>query len=285
MKSIVSFFICVGIIGCSGTQNAQNTSDNPQCQTIVEGLYRSKARYERKVPALILRKSSYETEQIHGKIISITGEGITFDQDRVGPFFDPDVKFYKTQEVVCAIDSARHVVFGDLPEKHAVIWDMDIIVQKVNDSIAKPLKLELTSGERFSFCMPPGQYEAKEIFFNHGEDIDEGVLIPKFTLNLRPQKVNYVGDLLLDMDSIQIPEGYPIPYKMNHRKMQGLAGAMVGLIGGISEALATEYGVLGSHSLRVVNDEQYKSMMPLPLESSIAKLEANAVLTQSSSKK
>jgi hypothetical protein len=284
MKTILLITISLFLASCSGVDTAVRTSDNPNCTSVVEGSFQSKTIYDGKVPVLIFNKSTKDGASIYGKILSVTNEGVMFDQDRISPFVDPEPKLFPLDQIACVIDSNEIVVYGTIPNRKAMVWNMDIIMNRNDDTTQKPLKFELTAGEKFSFCVPPGKYSAKEIYFNHGEDIDEGVLIPVFSFVVSPQKVNYIGELRLDVDSANTTGVSLVPYKMRHRSSSGW-GAMFGLVGGIAEVLTTDYGIQGGHRLRILRDEHYVTSIPLPLEFPIITFEPNPLMPKTIEKK
>ena len=148
----------------------------------------------------------------------------------------------------------------------------------------KALKMELTANEKFSLCIPAGQYEAKDIYFTHDEDIDKAVDFPKFTFQVRPGKVNYIGDILLNVDTAVGPGVYLVPHKLERRSSTGW-GAMFGLVGGVIEAATTDYSVKQGYRMRVQADEHFITTMPLPLEFNLARFEPREFILNPGEKK
>lgn len=274
MKTILLISLSFLIAACSATKTATKTSDDPRCTTAVEGNFKCRVLYVGTAPAFFVKTSEEHTKNLRGKIIEITDEGILFEAARVGVFGSPETRLFRYKDIVFAIDSSRKALYGTPPLKESLVWDMDLVVRRTDDTTANPLRLELKAGEKFSFCVPPGDYALYEIYFNHGPDIDIGVKLPLLTFRVQPGKANYIGDLLLDMDSTDAPGSCIIPYKV-YKSQTAAMGVMFGLVGGILAALATDFSVKEGHRLRVSIDEEFETTTMLPLVSSVARLGAN----------
>jgi hypothetical protein len=222
-------------------------------------------------------KSGRDERTIYGKALSVTDAGIMFDGDREGPFHDPDPKLYPLDQVVCVVDSAQNVLYGTLPEGKRVTWDMDIVFRRTDDTTAEPLKFVLHAGEPFSFCVPPGSYAARAFLFNQGADIAAGELIPSMSFTVLPKRVNYIGEIRVDVDSADAPGVCVVPYKMIKTGSTGWGG-MFGLVGGLVEGLTTDYGIQGGHRLRIQNGEAHTSALALPVEATAVTLTANPMM-------
>lgn len=278
LTALTCIVISVFMFGCSGAQKALSPENVPNCMTIIEGNFHSRVTWNGDVPVLLL-KNSENQDGMKGRIIEKTAEGIRFDQNRVSPFYDPAEKFYPYEDIICAIDENREIIYGSIPNKFSIVWNADVELVPQDTLKAKPTILELKANRRFSFCLNTGLYLVKKITFkgNNGY-VDEAIHLPEMELMVERGYNNYVGDLYLNFSPLTSEETCLLPFKIKYRPDQAAMGAMFGLVGALIYSATTASlheaslkGAAGVHTLDVKEIKDFSNDSRLPPRISLLK--------------
>lgn len=254
MFKVVRFSLTLSLLfvllsGCATTK-ALTLKDEPQCESSVEGFLHSEDEWSGPRPALILKKDRKKV--LAGDLIAVDDEGVRFDASKQGPFFDPEEKYYPYSEVELLVGETGEVLHGKISMQDTRAWGMDIVLIPAHDLEAKTIKLSLPPNESFSYCLPPGEYLIKDIFFvDKNKNIDRGIDYPEFMLRVEAGASNYIGDFYLDNAPSDSQDSFEIPYKIHSRPNEAaMAGVLGGAIGGALHAVSIgAKGIVGKHKL------------------------------------
>ena len=259
LLSLLIFF------ACSGARKAVTTSKSPDCPTVVEGFFYSKKTWDHKVPALIIKTENGE-KTVTGKSIEQTSEGIVFDPDKEGPFYNPPELLYAYDEIIFAIDENLRILHGELPEGHTTIWNMEFVIVPAEKPNAKPIRLPLKANERFSYCLEPGHYTVKSFVFKNKKGyVDNGFVVQSMEFDVERGKLNYIGDLYLNYEPYDHPDVYLIPYKVHYRPSHTYLATTFGLVGSLLSETVLK-GAAGVHALSVKVAPEFSSELKLPIK-------------------
>ena len=228
--------------GCSNTESAKRTNENPGCTTIAEGFFHSGtlAKFDRPAiagPAMRVHRRA-EPEILKGKIVRIDTAGIVFDPKKESPFVDADSSLFPYDKIEWAVDSTGTVIYGKLPDRKGenLIWDVEL--EMVNDAMpeAHHILVNLEANMPFSYCLAPGSYTVKKIVYREGAENEEVTdSVPSMRLTLAPNVINYVGDIYLDSRADSLPNVASLSTKIVRR-----SGYMIGMQFGLIGALVYE---------------------------------------------
>ncbi len=117
-KLFLSFALVISLafLHCASTRKLPTLAEQSDCHTSIEGYYEHPHAWNGKKPALIIRKNS-ELRVLSGKVISQTANGVTFDPNREGAFYDPQTEFFPFNKIETFIDETGRVVAGKIPAK------------------------------------------------------------------------------------------------------------------------------------------------------------------------
>lgn len=236
---------------CAATIKPPALAKAPGCVTSLSGFYEHSVPWPGQKPALIMRKAG-EYKIIHGKVISQTGQGVTFDPEREGAFYDPKPEFFAFDKLEAFIAEDGRLVAGAIPAKLANPIALEIHLKEKNRPGAKPYRLRLEPNAAFGYCLPAGTYEVSAIAFRDRKgNIDLGVDYPKLEIALEHGRVNYLGHLRLGRSPAVLRDSVLIPIKIGARPGGAMAaGILGGAIGGALHAAAlASKGVIGAHLL------------------------------------
>jgi len=275
VRLLVINLIVVAFVGCSQSKLVPFTV-NPSCQTTVEGQYFAGDTWEGQSPALILKETQND-QIIYGKILHISSDSVLFDGAPQGPFYNPDPTTYSLNEVTAVIDTAGQVVHGYLPTAYSTSWRMELHIIRKGDPDQKVRRMMLHPESPFSFCLEPGTYQVEQIFFHDPKgNMDRLAETPDFEFTIQAQAVNYLGDFYLDVPGDQGTK-YELDYVIDYRPNSVPAAGMVGgAIGGVLlAAYQSAQGVIGTHTLRVVNNVEYTPQAPHPKQTHLLHIQSN----------
>jgi hypothetical protein len=266
-RSFIALGVFLFILTSCGPE-VKILTPNSKCQTTVEGFYHVRVymKWSEEAPTLFW-KSKGQLHGVSGKILEINDEGVLFDPRREGPFYDPKPKFFPKDQIVTLIDSARHVILGEIPEKYTDGWQMVLWVKNVSLKNTEVIPLKLLPNSPFGFCMVPGLYHIERIQFkNKVGIIDEGLEIPNLFFKVERNKANYIGDLYLDPKEFD-QSVIGISYKNVYSPKEAFwAGAIGGLWGSaLYHAYKAAKGADGVHFLMIKKNENFKSILKRPL--------------------
>lgn len=266
-RSFVALGVFLLVLASCAPQVKILTPDS-KCKTTVEGFYHVRLHMEwpGEAPAL-LWKSKGRVRGVSGKILEINEKGVLFDPRREGPFYDPKPKFFSKDQIVTLIDSAHHVILGEIPEKYKDGWQMILWVKNVSMKNTEVIRLALLPNRPFGFCMVPGLYHIEKIQFKNKKGIiDEGLEIPNLFFKVERDKANYIGDLYLDSKEFNqnvIGISYKNVYRPKEAFWVGFAGGLWG--SALYSAYKAAKGADGVHFLLIKKNENFKSMLNRPL--------------------
>jgi hypothetical protein len=273
--------VCVQFFSCSGVHEAVKTQDVPNCKTAVGGFLHSKVTFNGKVPVLLLPDSIRGKIIFYGKILEKNSEGIIFDPDKEGLFYNPEPKLYPYSDIQCAIDSEGNIVYGGLPEIYTNIWSMNLELIQTTKPNEEPIMLILEANHPFSYCLNPGVYKVKGIRFRSNRSyIDESISLPKLTLTINQDCFNYIGDLFLDYASQKEPSICIIQTKTLTPGIGFVLGVIENITGGVKGAdyyYRKTWDVDNpKHSLRISVDSAFSTSVKLPIQLSPLQFEENS---------
>jgi hypothetical protein len=267
MMSTIKSILIVSIFalqGCAGNKSLVPVKVNHKCVTTVEGFYHSKIFYPNTVPALLLKDVPLP-KILHGQILGLEHAGIRFDPVREGLLYDPPAVLYKYDEIVCAVNDSRQVVYGVLPDKYSDVWSLEVFLVSTDQPDAEPLKMALEANQKFSYCLDPGNYVVTKIEFKSRRNwIDKSVSIPKLGFTAVKGHANYIGDLYLDYASPGSPNVHVIPFEIKYRPKAHAAAGQFGLAGA-APANAPVENAAGIHTLRIEPYGHFSAGTRLPL--------------------
>jgi hypothetical protein len=262
MLKSLSVVLTMVFAACSGARDALTIQESPACPTVVEGFLHSKIGFNGKVPILMLHYDFQKKQIWHGEIVAVTDSGIVFDPQRDGPLYDPPAKFYPYAAIQCAIDSFATVIYGTIPEKYSIVWDMELQIKKRDSLEALPIRMNLQSNKPFAYCLDPGIYKITALTFKSSTQyIDNGVEYPDLTFEVRPNVSNYLGDLFLDFATRPSPDVALMQATPAYRPGYGMASSYFGLLGAVIESLGRPG--MQVHSLSVQRDSAYRPQSSL----------------------
>ena len=257
-------------LGCS-----QSTivpfEESSECQTTVEGNYFAGDSWDGEAPAIIL-PGNPEPTWMNGALLNITEDSVTFDGNKQGPFYDPEPNTWSLDEVQTVIDSSGRVIHGFIPAKLSNAWRLELHVVRKEDPKKKTNVMLLQPESLFAFCIEPGTYSIKQIYFKDGKgNIDKLKFPTNFEFTVKADKSNYIGDFYLN-----IPGGkgqiFDLEFVTVRSNKAALAGALVGGVGGAVASAVISIAHANTHKLRVENNPDFSTQSPSPKVTSIIKL-------------
>ena len=265
-KTISIVIILAGLsgVGCSGGKKLVSTKKDPSCLTSVEGSFQSKVAWTKEAPALVLKDGGQFTV-IYGDLMEIKNDGVVFDPRREGLYNAP-AKLYPSQDIICAVNKNREVVYGKIPKDYSTgFWNLDIYFVSANQTEMKPFRLSMKTNERFSYCLDPGKYVIKKIIFATSKQyVDETANIPLITFEVAKGHANYLGDLYLDFEMPGKPNVCALPFKAKDRPGAHSA-AMFGLVGALLYAASND-NKEGIHTLMIMLNDKFVSVTKSPVK-------------------
>ncbi len=260
-RTQINLFLLVAYLllaGCATTK-IPTLEEKQDCLTSVEGFFHSRDVWAGRRPALILK--SDQKKALGGELISYDENGVTFDASRQGPFYDPEKKYYPYKDVKTLIGHKGEVLYGQLPKDATVSWGLQLSLVPRKNRDQKSLKLELKPNEPFGYCLQPGIYFVKEVYFiDKHKNMDKAVDFPDLFIHVEKNTSNYVGDIYLDPLEINQEEEIALPYKIHSRPKDAFnAGFLGGLVGGaLYAASISAKGIIGQHSIIVKEDKDFR---------------------------
>src|SRR5258708_5362969 len=114
----IAFFLTSTLFtffGCSHTEYALRTSENPKCTTIIEGFFHVGTQFfdespDIKGPAICVKHGSKQETYKGGEIVRRDDKGIVFCPKKEGAFCRPDSVYYSYDQVVWAVDENNNVI-------------------------------------------------------------------------------------------------------------------------------------------------------------------------------
>ncbi len=194
-------------------------------------------------------------------MVSQTENGVTFDPEREGAFYDPKPEFYRFDRIEAFIDQNGRVVAGAIPQKLSKEISLELHLKPSHAAEAKPFKLKLKPNELFGFCIPHGVYNVNAIRFVDKEgNVDIGVNYPELEIRIEKGCSNYIGHLLLGHSKMAAKDSVLIPLKIGSRPKGAVtAGLLGGAIGGaLYGASLAAKGIIGEHKLYLGAMENYR---------------------------
>ncbi len=250
-----AFFLTTG---CATTKVA-TLEKRPDCETSVEGFFHSQNVWAGRRPALILK--SNKKKALGGELISTDENGVRFDVSRQGPFYDPEEEYYPYKDVKTLIGHKGEILYGQLPKNATVSWGLQLSLIPRKNRDQKPLKLELKPNESFGFCLQPGTYFIKDVYFiDKHKNMDKAVDFPDLFIHVKRNASNYIGDIYLDPLEYNPEKEIVLPYKIHSRPRDAFnAGFLGGLVGGALHAASiSAKGIIGQHSIIVKENKNFR---------------------------
>jgi hypothetical protein len=275
--SFYLLFISLGLIqfiGCAGSM-APLLEKVPNCTSSLEGFYYCPESWQGEKPAMIVKEGS-EYRLIKGKILSRDENSVEFDPKREGPFYDPEPRHFKFQEIEALIGNDGEIIYGVIPRIYSKSFDLELHLSPANASDKTIVKVKLKPNQRFAYCVKAGEYTVGEIFFiDQKKNTDRAVDFPKLTIKIEDNKSNYIGHLILNPQNTQLKNPIILPYKIVSRPEQATAaGILGGAIGGALHGMAmASKGIIGEHKLFIGMDKDFQPQGTMPLKSSILNVE------------
>ncbi len=263
MKRLFIFllFLLPLCMSCAGGK-AIRFEKNPNCRTVIEGFFHDDFEWKGKVPAIITENFN-GTATVYGKILEMNEDGILFDAEKENFVSNPGPKKYKFKDLLCVVDANRKIIYGKIPEKYKMVWELDMALINENDPAGKTVRINLKQGEKFAYCMDPGSYAVRKITFKNKKGFtDVSTTIPNLRFKVVQNHVNYIGDLHFDLFPETAPNTCALPYRVVSRPTDGFSFYMFGIAGGLAQAIArslSDEEVI--HTLTVDDAADAKSMI------------------------
>ncbi|MBX7153710.1 MAG: hypothetical protein K1X91_02025 [Bacteriodetes bacterium] len=247
-------FVVSGI-GCS--KLAKTYQEEPSCKTRVAGEFVVDVRYLQECPAIVIRDYG-NYKPIQGNVVSIDSTGVTFLATE--GFFKGDKKFYKKKDVVCVVDSSGKALYGTIPPRYSMSWD--VLLELINVENGDETVLKFETNKKFDYCVPAGVYKLTHISFQVGENYkDEQTLPSPLLLNIQKGKINSLGKVICDSKN-KTESTFTFECKPTERKSDAGAGAMFGVIG-VAIAKSMRAGDVIQHNLELIPDEKLQENMSM----------------------
>ncbi len=268
---VLYMFAIQFLFGCASSHKTVRLVNNPPCSTKIEAVLHSEGLWYNKFPAIVVNTPDGERTYF-GEFVGIEKNGIRFNPKGLSIFQDYPERLYSYDEIVCAVNDDAQVVYGGPPSA----LSMDI--QLIPESGGRPIQFTLRSKIATSICLEPGRYQIAEVqFWNGYKYRDECVSMPRITIDIKPDKVNYIGEFYLDDSSIVETDTVielPFEVQSNLVKRRGFPVLFVGRGGlsGAGAAVRVNYRVResGTHVLVVkpgnlVQDSEQNDKVHTPL--------------------
>ena len=256
LKSIVFISIASIVLLISGCSNlAQTYQENPGCKTRVTGEFLVDVRYLLECPAIVIRDyGNFKT--IPGKLITLDSNGATFLA--TSGIFEGEKKFYKKNDIACVVDSSGKAIYGTIPPRYCMNWD--VVLELLNTTTGDDTELKFEANRKFDYCVPAGVYKVMSVSFQIGETYkDEQELDKLLTLNLQKGKINSLGKVVCDSKN-KSGNIYNFTCFATERKSDATTGVMFGLVG-LAIAKGLRSGDVIQHNLELIPDEKLPENM------------------------
>jgi len=256
----------IGILGCSQSKLVTFNSESP-CVSTVEGFYHTGESWDDETPALICHEGqSYVVR--YGKVLAMDEQTVLFDEKKGAYMIDPKPENFSLKEVYTIIDEEGNIIHGHLPAKYSKSWRIEMHICRIDDPNQKIKKMTLFPESSFSYCLESGTYKVEQmLFIDPKSNIDRYSDSQEFVFNVENNAVNYIGDIYLDLSGNE-GSTYDLPYMIHSRpQAAAVAGVMGGAIGGaILAAAQASKGVIGTHKLRIVENDSFNAKAPMPVK-------------------
>jgi hypothetical protein len=250
------------LTGC-GSRQFVELSDDPNCQTTIEGNFFSDPLYRYNSPAIVFSKKS-NLRDLNGKIIKKDENGVWVIKKAAALFSSADTVYCKFSDIRAIVDSARHCIWGELTENEKVSTKFKVTIKNLEQEDNSPFFFECTGNSNFSYCALPGKYEISEIVEEnpeYGKDIFYcSIPTPVAKFEVKPDAANYLGDFKFTFKDSANNTSLIIPYgKLHHTDNPVImAGVMGGAIGGaIAGALLAGYHMIPDSSNIFIFNREY----------------------------
>ncbi len=270
----------------SGCTPSLKFVDNPTCKSVIEGYYGSHLRWTGRVPALIY-KDKGKTKAAYGQVCE---NGDFFEVSQVSKKQNDStlIQRFPKAKTIAIIDSARKIIYGHMNDnilRPKEYWNLFLEVAKMNVKHPRVKEIRLIPGKNFAFCLTPGRYVIKEMYFvNKQQIVDMAKNFPELTFKVTPYSTTYIGNLYLDdprfkSNRIEIP--YINISNPNDSAALGFiggtaGGAIGGAIAGALLNLAKRAAIpKKKHILQIVNNPSFSPKAKLNFKVGLLKVKEN----------
>jgi len=244
----------------SGCTSSLKLADNPSCKSVIEGYYGSHLRWTGRVPALIY-KDNGKTKAAYGQINENSNffDVLKTAKDRND---STSLQHFQKENTIAIIDSTGRIIYGHADDKilrPSEYWELVLEIAKTGVKRPKVKEIKLVPGKNFAFCLTPGEYIVKNMYFiNKYQIVDKAKNFPEFTFKVTPFTSTYIGNLYLDDNRFDAPK-IKIPYiNISNPKQSVTAGLIGGAIGGALLAIAKQAATpKKEHILQVINSPSF----------------------------
>lgn len=201
-------FVVSSVIGCSTLREPTNYEKGDSCVGgIVHFGYRTHWNYGLKGPALAFGwGSDYRIR--YGDIINLSADTVRFDENRRGPFFDPEPTSYALSAVTAVINSEGQLVYGRLPDHSEEGFAMRWVVQKADREVGIVYDMLFVSDDPVAYCMEHGRWQVKKVHLvSRSQWAFESLGEPLFYFNIEQNTLNDLGQVTLNEQSDKPYEG------------------------------------------------------------------------------
>lgn len=255
LKVLVVVSFIISLIGCSNHELTRY-SDNPKCNTTIEGSYYKDLQSIIDPPHIFLNANKGQ-KLVRGQLLSVDSSGVLFDPDNIG-FSNEDPTYYPYDTLYGVIDSFGKLIYGSIPNSYVKKHILTIGLEETKTQEFS--RLILTPNEPFAYCINPGNYKITEINFTDKKIQDIGTNFPEIMLTIKDGMVNYIGNVFVDKRKREDENVLVIPCKRNDEDRGAALGMMFGVIGAVADAIASEIESDGLY--HIINIEQENSFLP-----------------------
>ncbi len=251
--------------GCGGIKEAQKAADRQNCRSVVEAFYTTDTTYSTKPPFLLLKhdESFNDSRYLYGGIVSMNDSGIVFLRSK-------KTKFFPYEDIACLIDSNNQIAYGEWKRDPEVVWDVELICQRIDSVDSKLFSIILEENRVSSYYIEePGEYEIIYIKFSYSDEyLDQSDTLFCSRFRVFDNAVTYLGTFHSEFKWNLTSDMKHIPTNIIKRKGMGAVPMITGggLVGGLLGYLADqeirerETRKAPLHGLKVTIDSSYKSL-------------------------
>jgi hypothetical protein len=256
------FLILLGFLGC-GIREAERSARSPKARSVVEAFLTTDTTYSTRPPFLLLKtpRASDDTRYLHGAILSISDSGVVFRRSKEGTHTSPKPEFYPYSRITCLVDSNNHIAFGQWSDDPEVVWDVELICQRLGIPNVKPAALILHANESSSYYLDPGEYRILYIRFTYSDEyIHQTDTLPNTRFRVSNDAITYIGSFYSEYKWHVSPAATIIPGTVLRDKGMGAAGAVFGgVIGYLADRQILDRAISNSpyHALTITDDPTY----------------------------
>lgn len=245
MKKLNMKLLVLSFLLYSCAVNATRVTNTTSCETKIIGRVHGRGYWVGPPPPILFIR--WQSQPIYGDIVYIDENFVTMNSRRYGLFNSP-IDSYHRNQIITLIDENGVPVIGDIPKSANLTWSIVLILEPFANG-DKKVRVVLDANEPFSYCLDPGKYEITGVEFWRGPMYSDITFSrPLLVLEVQPNCVNYIGDLLFDLPS---SDAITFLCREGNRPKDAVASHF-GLIGGIALEIS-KAGTEIKHTIQIAD--------------------------------